>query len=149
MMTEYAGKLTPHAKVAVETKIFIFFEANKFSTVSLSDRLSPAWCIPIPSGKSSLRSSFFILLMTLLSLSLDSTRASSIFLFSEFGFIIFYDWFLEKAVSLKYFAVLAVSLLECTKMIIWLLDTLSITFSYKISLINIIFLTPFFYVTPQ
>ncbi len=42
MMTVCAGKLTPQAKVAVDTKMFKCRSANSCSTKSLSDLVSPA-----------------------------------------------------------------------------------------------------------
>ena len=74
--------------------------------------------------------------------------AYKIFLLSESGLKILLSSSLVKALYFIAFAVLTVSLLEWTKIMICCDETLSMTFSYKISLIIIIFLTPFFSVIP-
>jgi len=55
-MTVCAGKLTPHAKVAVETKSYICFAPNRSSTNAQSHQSSPAWWIPIPNSIRSFKS---------------------------------------------------------------------------------------------
>ena len=55
IITVCAGKLTPHAKVAVEIKIPICFSANKSSTNHQSFQFKPAWWIPKPYSNDSLK----------------------------------------------------------------------------------------------
>lgn len=56
----WAGRLTPHANVAVEINNYMCPSWNKSSTNNLSDLAMPAWWIAIPSGKSSLRDLFLM-----------------------------------------------------------------------------------------
>ena len=121
MMTVWAGRFTPQASVAVETKIFKCLSANSSSTKSLSGLDKPAWWIPIPSTSSSFKS--------LLEIVYSFVIASRIFLLSESGLMILFSSSRVKAVYLSAFAVLTVSLREWTKMIICWFETLSITFS--------------------
>jgi len=59
MITVWAGRFTPHAKVEVETKTWMWRSANKSSTRVRSTRFIPAWWIANPKGKSSFSSPEF------------------------------------------------------------------------------------------
>jgi len=48
MITVWAGKFTPHAKVAVEIRSCKCLSANRSSTSVLSFQLRPAWWMPTP-----------------------------------------------------------------------------------------------------
>ena len=52
MMTQWAGRLTPHASVAVQTRTRTCPFMKRRSIRFLSERSIPAWWIPNPNGKS-------------------------------------------------------------------------------------------------
>ena len=83
MMTVCAGKFTPQAKVAVDTKIFKCLSANNSYTKSLSGLDKPAWWIPIPSTNNSFKSLLFIVSYFAI--------AYKIFLLSESGLKILFN----------------------------------------------------------
>ena len=56
MITVWAGKFTPQARVDVETKTWIWRSANKSSTKVRSTLFNPAWWTPNPKGSKSLSS---------------------------------------------------------------------------------------------
>jgi len=48
IITNLAGRLTPHAKVLVAIRTYILAYKNISSIIFLSSTDKPAWCIPIP-----------------------------------------------------------------------------------------------------
>ena len=110
MTTVCAGRLTPHAKVAVQHKTFTTPAAKRRSTRVLSDRSMPALWQPKPRWKSSFTSLFLL-------------RSTSFFQEVKSGWFSGAnsssppcDWSFA-AISPSCFAVLTVSLRLCTKTI--------------------------------
>lgn len=60
MITAWAGKLTPQAKVAVQTSTFIYPLVNNFSIILRSCLANPAWWMPNPYWTRSYNSLFRI-----------------------------------------------------------------------------------------
>lgn len=119
MMTVWAGRLTPHASVAVDTSTCTWPSANRSSTRVLSDRAMPAWWMAKPWGSRSRSSALLQVAASSFSTSRDAessrtNRSSAPEL---------------SAASRMKRAVLAVSLRECTNTSVWCLPAPSSTFS--------------------
>ena len=111
MMTVCAGRLTPHANVAVDTSTCMWPSAKRSSTSVRSARVIPALWIAKPYGNKSCNSLFFVVSASVVKISRDaeSSRKKS----TNVSFI--------SAVSRIAFAVFPHSFLECTNTMIWFL----------------------------
>jgi hypothetical protein len=63
MMTECAGRLTPHARVAVHTNTLMMPSANIFSTMFRSERRIPALWHENPPANINNNNIYFVLIL--------------------------------------------------------------------------------------
>ena len=119
MITVCAGRLTPHASVAVEHSTWTWRSAKRSSTSVRSARARPAWWIAKPYGRRSLSASD-------LAVSHSSCRISRVAESSRTK-----RWIASSlsAMSRSAAAVFAVSARECTKMRTWFRPACASTFS--------------------
>ena len=140
MITVCAGRLTPHASVAVLTSTCVWPSANSSSTSVRSERFMPAWWMAKPKGSSSFSSgSTAVFSVSDCSTSRDAESSRSSLPSASAA----------RKASFSARAVRPVSLRVCTKMITCDLPACSSTFLKQISFISASLRAAFFSVTPM